>query len=312
MIVDPSERIGRWLRRPGTVTAVVVSLLLLAVVLQPLKGPETQTQTTPEARQLYLPSAAALDRMALSFDSVVADVYWIRALQHFGTTRRSDHTEKRYDLLYPLLDIATTLDPRFSIAYRFGAIFLAEPFPDGPGRPDQAVTLLQKGARQMPERWEYLMDTGFVYYWSLHDYAEAASWFRRAGAIPGSPWWLQSLAANTMAMGGNRRDSRVLWQQIHETANDEWLRGEALRRLMQLDALDDIDRLVTESEQFSVTTGRWPGAWSALVEAGRLLGPPVDPLGHGYLLDPSTRTVRVSPASPLSPLPNEPPRMAAP
>ncbi len=165
MIVDPSERIGRWLRRPGTVTAVVVSLLLLAVVLQPLKGPETQTQTqtTPEARQLYLPSAAALDRMALSFDSVVADVYWIRALQHFGTTRRSDHTEKRYDLLYPLLDIATTLDPRFSIAYRFGAIFLAEPFPDGPGRPDQAVTLLQKGARQMPERWEYLMDTGFVY-----------------------------------------------------------------------------------------------------------------------------------------------------
>ena len=310
MIADPSERIGRWIGRPGVVTAVVASLLLLAVLLQPLRGRDAPT--TLQTRQLYLPSAAALDRMSLSFDSVVADVYWIRALQHFGTARRSNGTEKNYDLLYPLLDIATTLDPRFNIAYRFGAIFLTEPFPDGPGRPDQAVTLLQKGVQQMPDRWEYLMDTGFVYYWSLHDYAEAARWFRRAAMIPGSPWWLESLAANTLALGGNRRDSRALWQTIHETADDAWLRDESLRRLMQLEALDEIDRLTTESERFSAITGRWPEAWSALVAAGRLPGTPLDPLGHGYLLDPSTRTVRVSPESPLLPLPNEPPRVATP
>ena len=309
MIADPSKWIGRWIRRPGTVTATVASLLLLAVVLQLLKGRDTPT--TPQTRQPYLPSAA-FDRMALSFDSVVADVFWIRALQYFGTTRRSNRTEKSYDLLYPLLDIATTFDPRFNIAYRFGAIFLTEPSPDGPGRPDQAVTLLQKGAQHMPERWEHLMDAGFVYYWSLHDYAEAARWFRRAAAIAGSPRWLQSLAANTLAIGGNRRGSRALWQQIHETANDKWLQDETLRRLMQLDALDDIDRLVMESERFSADTGRWPEIWSALVETGRLPGPPVDPLGHGYLLHPSTRTVRVSPESPLSPLPTEPPRVATP
>ena len=34
-----------------------------------------------------------------------------------------------YPLLYPLLDLTTTLDPRFNIAYRFGAVFLAEPYP---------------------------------------------------------------------------------------------------------------------------------------------------------------------------------------
>ena len=239
MIADPSKWVGRWIRRPGTVTGAVASLLLLAILLQLLKGRDTPT--TPQTQQQYLPSAAALDWMALSFDSVVADLYWIRALQYFGTTRRSNRTEKNYDLLYPLLDIVTTLDPRFNIAYRFGAIFLTEPSPDGPCRPDQAVTLLQKGAQHMPERWEYLMDTGFVYYRSLHDYAEAARWFRRAAAIPGSPRWLPSLAANTLAIGGNRRVSRALWQQIHETANDEWLQNETLRRLMQLDALDDID-----------------------------------------------------------------------
>lgn len=49
----------------------------------------------------------------------------------------------------------TTLDPRFDAAYRFGAIFLAEPYPDGAGRPDPAVKLLKKGVRARPERWQY-------------------------------------------------------------------------------------------------------------------------------------------------------------
>ena len=310
MITRPSEWIGQCVRRSGTATVAVASLLLLSALLQLFNGRDTPTP--PRTGRLYLPSAAALDRKALSFDSVVADVYWIRALQHFGRTRRSDRTEKSYDLLYPLLDIATTLDPRFNIAYRFGAIFLTEPSPDGPGRPDQAVTLLQKGAQHMPERWEYLMDTGFVYYWSLHDYAEAARWFRRAGAIPGSPPWLQSLAANTLAKGGSRLDSRALWQQIHDTATDEWLQNESLRRLMQLDALDDIDRLLIECERFSSISGSWPEDWSALVDATRLPATPLDPLGHAYRLHPSTRTVGVSPESPLSPLPTEPPRVATP
>ena len=44
----------------------------------------------------------------------------------------------KYQLLYPLLDHATTLDPYFTIAYRFGAIFLSDALsrwgrPAGPG-----------------------------------------------------------------------------------------------------------------------------------------------------------------------------------
>lgn len=55
----------------------------------------------------------------------------------------------RRGLLHPLLDAVTTLDPRF------GAIFLAEPYPDGAGRPGPAVKLLKKGVRARPERWQY-------------------------------------------------------------------------------------------------------------------------------------------------------------
>src|SRR5439155_7737384 len=74
-------------------------------------------------------------------------------------------TSSDYSLLYPVLDITTSLDPRFTIAYRFGAVFLAEAYPRGPGRPDLAVALLEKGIREQPDKWEYMEDIGFVHYW---------------------------------------------------------------------------------------------------------------------------------------------------
>ena len=77
-----------------------------------------------------------------------ADVYWIRAIQHYGGERLSTAADRNFELLFPLLDLATTLDPYFTIAYRFGAIFLSEPLPGGPGRPDQAIALLRKGHRR--------------------------------------------------------------------------------------------------------------------------------------------------------------------
>ena len=199
-----------------------------------------------QASVLYVRSGQALKRMALSYDSVLADLYWIRAIQHYGGNRRSPDPVKRFDLLYPLLDITTTLDPRFNIAYRFGAVFLAEQYPGGPGRPDQAVTLLQKGVREQPEKWQYLQDIGFVYYWWLRDYKAASSWFLRASEVPDAPWFLRSLAAVTLTEGGDRGGSRLLWQQLRETGNNDWLRANAELRLAQLDALDQIDGLEGE------------------------------------------------------------------
>ena len=53
------------------------------------------------------------------------------ALRRHAARRRS--ATRPTSLLYPLLDLTTTLDPHFNIAYRFGAIFLSEPYPAGPG-----------------------------------------------------------------------------------------------------------------------------------------------------------------------------------
>jgi len=292
---------------PGLL-AVVALLMTLAVWLQHVR--ETSFPlTTPDDESLYLKSGATARRLSVAYRTLASDLYWIRAIQYYGGTKRLfgpespapaesnvPESRRRYVLLYPLLDLTTTLDPRFHIAYRFGAIFLAEPYPGGPGRPDLAVALLEKGLREQPDKWEYMQDIGFVHYWWRHDYQAAALWFERAGRVPGAPWWLTSLAANTVAQGGDRQSSRIMWESIRQSAEVDWLRREAEKRLAQLRALDDIDALQKQVEEFAARTGRVPTRWNVA---------PRDPSGTPYEID-ANGHVSLSTRSPLFPLPAEP------
>jgi len=253
---------------------------------------------------LYFRGGEAVSRAALGFDAILADVYWIRAIQHFGGTRRAESGDKTYKQLYPLLDLATTLDPHFNVAYRFGAIFLAEEYPNGPGRTDQSIALLERGLKVNPKRWQYAQDAGFVHYWWRQDYRAAAEWFDRASRIEGAPWWLRSMAATTLAEGGDRQSSRQLWQQLYDTTDDTWVRDNAQMRLAQLKALDDIDALAVMVRRHTEARGRPPADWNELVAARWLASIPLDPSGTPYELKPSAPGgVALAERSSLSPLP---------
>ncbi len=295
---------GPWWERPTSFAVALVTLVALFVSSAEVRD-RVYAASRLETRLLYIPDGEVLDRMALSFDALLADVYWIRAIQHYGGTKRSEDEEKSYELLGPLLDIATTLDPRFNAAYRFGSIFLTEGYPNGPGRPDLAIALLEKGIEEIPDKWQYYMDIGFIHYWWLQDYGTAATWFEKAADVPGASPWLRSLAANTLAAGGSRESSRTLWQQIYDTADHDWIRDESARRLTQLQALDDIDDLIEAAQRFVEQSGRPPRSWEELIDAGLLPGFPVDPTGRPYVMDFTSATINVSSDSELFPLPGE-------
>ena len=253
---------------------------------------------------LYFRGGPALSRAALGFDALLADIYWIRAIQHFGGTRRAQEGDKTYKLLYPLLDLATALDPHFNIAYRFGALFLSESYPAGPGRTDLALKLLERGLAADPTRWQYAQDAGFVNYWYRQDYKAAADWYARASRIEGAPWFLRSMAASVLAEGGDRGSSRQMWQQLYETTDDTWVRNNAQLKLQQLRALDEIDALAALVGRYAQLRGVPPRSWSELVAARWLRGIPVDPSGTAYELKPDAPGgVALSGKSSLSPLP---------
>ena len=305
-----------------TALALVVALMSAAVWLQQVRETRYPSSLVTD-ETLHLTSGAAIGRLTVAYQTLAADLYWIRAVQHFGWTRRQIFTPEHpagvaaqalkapYALLYPLLDLTTTLDPLFNIAYRFGAIFLAEAYPGGPGRPDLAIALLEKGLRERPDKWEYMQDIGFVHYWWRHDYRAASEWFRRAGDVPGAPWWLKSLAATTLTEGGDRQSSRVMWEAIRQSAEIDWLRRDAERRLTQLTAMDQVDELQRQVDRVAARVGAPSTGWRPLIQAGMLRDIPVDPSGTPYEINAAGR-VRLSRNSPLFPLPDEPQRMVAP
>ena len=310
-----------------TFGVVVVALTLLAGAVQ-LQATRERLfpPSSGDADAMYLRSATAVRRLSGAYTTLAADGYWIRALQYFGGTKQrlqqqawipepppmlAAPTPDDYSLLYPMLDLATSLDPRFTIAYRFGAVFLAEAPPRGAGRPDLAVALLEKGIRAQPDKWEYMEDAGFVHYWYEHNYQAAARWFQKASEVPGAPWWLRSLAATTIAQGGDRQSSRVMWEAIRQSAAIDWLRLDAERRLLQLRALDDIDNLQQGVDAFVRSAGHPPADWLAFARARALRGVPVDPTGTPYVLTAQGR-VHLAASSPLAPLPEEPRQLEAP
>jgi tetratricopeptide (TPR) repeat protein len=286
---------------PWLVGALIAVLMGGVVGLQLVLERYSGVPSTTAENVLYVRSPETMKRLALSYDSLLADVYWIRAVQHYGGTRLSTDPNKRYDLLFPLLDLTTSLDDRFNIAYYYGSTFLAEAPPGGPGRPDLAIALLEKGLRAQPEKWEFAQWIGFVHYWWRQDYQQAAAWFSRAAEFPGAPIWMAPLAASTLTEGGSRQASRFMWEEIARTAEDEWFRNEARRRLQQLDAMDQLDQLRTVAARFTDQRGAPASDWSELRAAGYLKGTPVDPTGTPYRLDAGVVTLDRS--SRLWPLP---------
>jgi hypothetical protein len=282
--------------------ATFVALFAGVVAIQLVRD-RVYGEPRPADSLLYVRSPEVMRRLSLSFSAIVADVYWIRAVQYYGARRRAGSPEDRYEKLYPLLDIATSLDTRFNTAYRFGAVFLSEPFPGGAGRPDLAIALLEKGFRLNPHRWHYLYDIAFVHYWIYEDFLAASKWFRKAAEVPGAPFWVRTMAGVTATLGGNRQASRELFRLQLENAENDWVRESAIRRLQQLDSMDRMDTLTEASREFASRNGRFARSLQELAEAQSIEGPLADATGAPFVLDQQSGVVTLSPGSSLNPLP---------
>ena len=153
---------------------------------------------------LYISSPKLLKRASLGYDGLLADIYWTRAVQYFGF--RHHNGADGYKLLAPLLEITTQLDPHLTVAYEFGASFLAPPPPSGAGEPERAIQLMEYGIRNNPDDWRLYYDLGFVYYMNLQDYRKAADAFERGSKVPNAHPFLR-------AVGG--ADGGTCWRFQH-------------------------------------------------------------------------------------------------
>ncbi len=273
-------------RNSTTIVLATVMLLTLGagsvLALRNVEAVRGKEATLQEV--LYLPSGKTLKRFSLGYSSLLADIYWMRAVQYFGA--RVHQPAARYDLLYPQLDITTDLDPQLIPAYQAGSIFLAQRPPAGAGQPDKAVALLEKGIRENPEYWRLYFTLGFVHYMDRRDYKAAQEAFEKGSEVPGALPWMKAMAARMAENAADVTIAITLWKGVYDMTKEDSVRDNALKHIasLQADALmEELDRRI---ESYRERTGAFPSRWSDLERAGLLRGIPLDPSGAPFKLMP--------------------------
>ncbi|HLI30842.1 MAG TPA: hypothetical protein VKV79_07075, partial [Terriglobia bacterium] len=237
---------------------------------------------------LYVTSGKWLRHLSLGYGGLLADLYWTRAVQYYGRERLSPHP--RFELLGPLLRITTTLDPHLLVAYRFGAVFLAERPPGGAGHPQEAMQLLRHGIVANPGYWRLWEDLGFIEYWDLRDYPAAARIFKAGSERPGAEIWMKTLAAAVAAKGGELQTSWVLWSQIYRTAQNDSIRNSALEHLAAIRTLEEMQTLNRVLAAYQTKEGHAAKSFEDVVAAGFLRAAPRDPSGAPFVVDTDGKT----------------------
>ena len=258
---------------------LVACMLSSAVVLHHI---DQLRPAAPIEEALYISSPKVLKRLSLGYDGLLADIYWTRVVQYFGSKHFAG--AQHYDLLAPLLTLTTALDPHLIVAYEFGANFLAPKPPGGAGQPQQAIQLAEFGIRNNPNEWRLYYDLGFIYYMELHDYKSAADAFEAGSHVPKAHPYLKLMAALMAEHAGEIQTARVLWMTTYQTTPDRSIRANAAAHLRALQVDEDVTNLETLVARYREKTGRLPESFSDLQVAGMLRGTPIDPLGQPYKL----------------------------
>lgn len=240
-----------------------------------------QARATVEDDQVLVRSPKLVAAASLEYGPLLADIYWTRVAQYFGKKHAGHDPDLR--LLWPLLDLASTLDPNLMPVYHFGGTFLSDAPPRGAGRPDLGVQLLERGIRANPDEWKLYYDLGYVYYFDAKDYSKAAQAFLEGSKNPKAYEWMKVMAARIAAEGNSLETSVFLWQDIYNTTKDKQIKENALTHLQLLKAEEDCKRIDQVGDEFAKKYGRRPRTMQELVAVGLLRGVPADALGYPYV-----------------------------
>ncbi|MEP7076212.1 MAG: tetratricopeptide repeat protein [Acidobacteriota bacterium] len=284
---------------------IVVGLLLAFFISAYIETVRPPLPAQYEDEDLAL-QGSKLKGYTLGLDGFIADWYWVRSLQYIGDKLMKEPDQdiniddlRNLDprLLYPYLDTATDMDPQFLAAYQYGATVL--PAID----PEKAIQLCEKGIANNPNEWRLYQHLGYIY-WRLGRYDKAAEVYEKGSKIAGAPSFMPMMAASMKTQGGSRDTARAIYGQMVENSGDETTRDNAKRRLLQLDALDDLDGIRTAIAKFQSANSRCPNSLSEITRLfsaqalpnGRAFrvnenNTPVDPTGVPYQFVRSTCTV---------------------
>ncbi len=262
----------------------------LVVVLLTLTPPELTSAGAPHVAPL-LPRASLLRIGGRAFLPLIADYYWLAAIQATGKAK----TEAEYRDIASYAQLITDLDPDFAYVYQFASVVV--PFNHGREtwtNTRESTALLEKGVAHFPG-W-VLLRTLLAYNYSVFqkEYVRAARLLEETARLPGAPAYLPWLATRLYAQGGSFEAASAFVDQFAATAEDPGTRAAFEHRKKEI----ELERILQTTDQavtaFRERTGRLPKDLNELVTSGGLAALPSDPLDGDIYLGVDGRTYSTS------------------
>jgi tetratricopeptide (TPR) repeat protein len=251
------------------VTAALVAGAVLAARAMPI--PEERPYDVP-----VVPSAGTLRWLFPSHPTLAANLYWLRTVQYIGEQRAS---ERGWENLLPLAELVTDLDPKHGYAYQVVGTILSSV-----ERVEESNRILEKGMRNVPDRYILPYHRAFNAFYYQGDFAAAGRYAELAARAPGAP---EHLRQNVLAyyVKGSRADLAVRYlEHALAAAQDEKSRraiGEQLAQARFEAAAAPIDEAL---RAYRARLGMLPASPVQLVAEGLLAALPPDPAGGAWIV----------------------------
>jgi len=163
----------------------------------------------------FLPDPELARVLSLGFGPVVADFYWLQAVQAVGGEGRM--TPELAAHLGKLIDLVTTLDPWVEHPYRFAAVWMTQ----SEEIVRAANRLLERAIDHHPGEWRNYFYLGFNHFFYLLENNRAAEILERASALPGAPRYLPRLPARLKSEAADIDVAVVFLGELLASAHDE-------------------------------------------------------------------------------------------
>lgn len=191
------------------------TLLILTGVLAFVAG--HLALRAPDLKRVELKDNVAppehLEHLSFGFHEVVADLFWIRALQDFGycESQVAENRCRGESWLYQMLDTITNLSPKYRIVHATGPLALSVIISDIEG----ASKLFDKAVAEYPKDWPILYRAAYHAILEEKNNEKGAELVRRA-AQNGGPTWFYSLAAHLYSEAGQRLMIKSMLQDLEQ------------------------------------------------------------------------------------------------
>lgn len=175
-----------------------------------------------------VPCAQSLKWVALGFDRLLADYFWLRLVAYVGDIELQRH--EQLSKAEQFVELVTELDPQFVSAYWFAAFTIG-----GDARkPMRAADILDFGIRNNPDNWYLPFIAGVNQYLYAQNETRAAKYYRLAAEYPGAPAWLQRQAQILEAKSPQLIKEANSWLNIFTSAENRAVRERAQERAIWL------------------------------------------------------------------------------